>query len=481
MTDVEEYKLSLYKSIEVVKKSKDASVELVCNTLEDKNYIKIIYHSDKREIFEKIKKIKSAHIPKIIDIFWGEDTIVIEEYIEGRLLSDLLAEKIILKKHTTVIINDILRAVEDLHNMGIIHRDIKPANIVVTEKGHAYLIDFGIAKIYLPNVKNDSSSYGTIGYAPPEQYGFSQSDFKSDIYAIGVTLKEIAEVTNDRCLNRIIKKCTEFDPNKRPETISKIRKIRRGQLISVWICTAIVICCTLGYFICRNKFINNYDSRYSEHVRTDINDEINDQDSPFEDDVGKDDYGNSTDSNGSIGELALEPYDNTDSSLLMVIDEGVSAYHCIRVSDDFISGNVTISPEMEEVPISIKQEENRLIISVGEEFCEKLEYDVNNSSEDYENTSYYSEIILYDLDMDGKEEIIPVIADAYITDEIYPTVLSNGMMGWCIGFDDDYYLADGEIKTNYDPIKICRDTPDCIWGEFPKCYKLKDKRLIEYE
>ena len=75
----------------------------------------------------------------------------------------------------------------------IIHRDIKPSNIMITEQNHVVLLDFNAAKLYTNASTNDTVLLGTKGYAAPEQYGFGSSSPQTDIYAIGVLIKEAAD------------------------------------------------------------------------------------------------------------------------------------------------------------------------------------------------------------------------------------------------------------------------------------------------
>ena len=82
MNEVEKYRLSLYESIEDIKISDGAKLELVRNTLDGKKYVKLAYHSDKRALFSQLKEIKSKLLPVIIDVCFTDATIVIEEYIE---------------------------------------------------------------------------------------------------------------------------------------------------------------------------------------------------------------------------------------------------------------------------------------------------------------------------------------------------------------------------------------------------------------
>ena len=79
---------------------------------------------------------------------------------------------------------DICEAAQALHEHGIVHRDISPANVVVSGDG-AHLIDLGIARMRVEGASRDTASLGTWGFASPEQYGFAQTDARSDVYSIG--------------------------------------------------------------------------------------------------------------------------------------------------------------------------------------------------------------------------------------------------------------------------------------------------------
>ncbi|MDD2637131.1 MAG: serine/threonine-protein kinase, partial [Bacteroidales bacterium] len=154
------------------------------------------------------------------------------------------------------------------HTPSIIHRDIKPQNIVIDHNGKFKLIDFGISRVYKKEAMADTVFVGTQEFSPPEQYGFSQTDCRSDIYSLGVVLCCMltgrtdsgfaVKMIKNRQLYRVIRKCTAFAPKDRfadtqavkkallrayPKTQKRNRVLLAiaGVLIAV-LCVAAIIC-----------------------------------------------------------------------------------------------------------------------------------------------------------------------------------------------------------------------------------------------
>ena len=145
---------------------------------------------------KKLAQIKCAHIPEIY--YYSEaygKTYVIEEFISGETLAAELEQgKKFTAEQVRNIALQICEALIVLHGHGILHRDIKPGNIIVQGSG-VWLIDFGAAKAEGNTKEHDTVILGTPGFAPPEQYGFTTTDARSDIYALGKNLwKFFAEV-----------------------------------------------------------------------------------------------------------------------------------------------------------------------------------------------------------------------------------------------------------------------------------------------
>ncbi len=175
-----------------------------------------------------LKDIKWEGLPRYIDKYKNEVMVcVIRDYIEGKALDQLAPEMGFSIEQAIAFgeeLCDILTYLHE-HNPPIIHRDIKPQNIIRNTAGRLYLIDFGISRFYHEEALCDTSCYGTMGFAAPEQYGFSQTDCRSDIYSLGIVLCWLLTGETDRNtalsavkhrrLKTILSKCTEFDPEKR--------------------------------------------------------------------------------------------------------------------------------------------------------------------------------------------------------------------------------------------------------------------------
>ena len=110
----------------------------------------------------------------------------------------------------------------------IIHRDLKPSNIIVTENGEVKILDYDAAKIYKPDNTGDTTFLGTDGIAAPEQYGFMQSDPRSDIYAVGKMLEKA--FPNNRRILDVAAKASSFDPANRYNSVKELSDVLAKRL-----------------------------------------------------------------------------------------------------------------------------------------------------------------------------------------------------------------------------------------------------------
>lgn len=236
----DEHISTVFEIIEKIKASERGGVERVRRIADGSRWIRRIYPEDKREIFKTLSSIDSPYIPHIEQIEFTDNTTIIEQEVEGSLLSECLLTRNLSPKEVLSISKQLLAVLSELQAHSIIHRDIKPDNIILTEQGHVFLIDFGIARIYRKDSTRDTSLFGTAGYAAPEQYGFAQTDPRSDLYSVGMVIKELCEAAGLKERDRLYQfalRCSSFDPNQRygsaEEAVRELQRVHKRLFIFV--------------------------------------------------------------------------------------------------------------------------------------------------------------------------------------------------------------------------------------------------------
>lgn len=207
-----------------------------------------------RPIYQILKELNDPHIPKIYRLIELDGKlIVVEEHIDGQTLEEILLYRadMLDENFSAQILLNLCDCLEVIHAKNIVHRDIKPSNIMLAGE-QVKMIDFGIARIFKPDSRADTELLGTRGYAPPEQFGLfdlGQTDSRSDIYSLGVTIKNLLGEDYRGKLSGILNRCTSPDPLQRFQSAAELRRaVLRAQkpnrakkfLIAALICTGII-------------------------------------------------------------------------------------------------------------------------------------------------------------------------------------------------------------------------------------------------
>lgn len=239
--DMQEY----WTVYECLKESEDSSTFLVKETatgilcvLKWGRNRQAEFLRNEMEIMKKMADRKLSGIPKAYRIFEENGEVyLVREYIEGMSLAQMVLQKGgISEAEICRISRKICQTAEQFQNPNepMIHRDIKPENIVVTPGGEVVFIDFGTMRSYKKDGSRDTFVVGTRGTAAPEQYGYTQTDQRTDVYAIGQTMlymvsesyemNQLSECAVSRRMKKIIEKACSFEPDKRYGDAAQLRR-----------------------------------------------------------------------------------------------------------------------------------------------------------------------------------------------------------------------------------------------------------------
>ena len=143
-----------------------------------------------------LSRLNHPNLPAFTD-FFTEDArhFLVMEYVDGSTLEDLLERngRPFSERRVLGWARQLCDVLEYLHSQQppVIFRDMRPGNVMVTPTGRIKLIDFGFARLHRKGASQDEQLLGTPGYAPPEQYGGAQTNERSDIYSLAMTLFQL--------------------------------------------------------------------------------------------------------------------------------------------------------------------------------------------------------------------------------------------------------------------------------------------------
>src|SRR5712691_9981406 len=200
------------------------------------NLLADLIHPNLPRIYEHFTENERSYL--VMDFIEGK---TIEEYLEQIGGDPLTVDQVIAWAEELC---DVLSYLHS-HQPPIIFRDLKPANVMISESGHIFLIDFGIARFFKPGQSHDTVALGSPGYAAPEQYGKAQSTPRTDIYCLGALLHYLltgldpseqpfffrpASQVNPTVpteLEVLLQKMLEMDADRRPASAQDVLKALR--------------------------------------------------------------------------------------------------------------------------------------------------------------------------------------------------------------------------------------------------------------
>lgn len=227
--------ISLIEDIKDTEKTKISAV--YHKELRSACILRVCKGRDLSHIYGKLQSIRNPNTVVVHDfVYENGDTYILEECIDGSTVQELLEYNgTMSEKDTARIIIEICKALEVLHSEKppIVHNDINPSNIKIREDGSVKLFDFDISRTYKKGQNQNTILFGTEEYAAPEHFGYGQSEPRTDIYCLGVTMHKMLtgqnltpehKSTYKGKLKKIINKCLEFDPKNRYTSVHELKK-----------------------------------------------------------------------------------------------------------------------------------------------------------------------------------------------------------------------------------------------------------------
>ncbi len=228
--------LTDYELCECFATSNSCETFLVEKKPDNKKYVAKCYRKSEFGLNESeiLQSLHYSGLPAFTGQYENDEYLcVVRDYIEGITLDCYVAQKDLNTAEVISIGVQLCDILIYLHrqNPPVIHRDIKPQNIIIDKDGKITLIDFGIARKYYEDSDHDTFIAATFWYAAPEQYGYAQSDIRSDIFSCCSVLQfavtgaeeSTAEIFPTK-LAQILKKGRSLVPRARYQTAEQLKK-----------------------------------------------------------------------------------------------------------------------------------------------------------------------------------------------------------------------------------------------------------------
>lgn len=201
----------------------------------------------RRGVWATLVECDCARLPHVEATYeMPDEFVVVCDYVPGENLEQLVAARgRFAEKDARELALQLCEAVGALHAHGIVHRDISPTNVIVAADG-AHLIDLGIARFRVEGATRDTTQLGTFGFASPEQYGFAQTDARSDVYSLGRVLgylltgvspsdaeKYEAALADpalvSAAMRRVVARATAMEPSARYQSAEELARSLEGE------------------------------------------------------------------------------------------------------------------------------------------------------------------------------------------------------------------------------------------------------------
>lgn len=227
----EQYRIQEYMDLGILEEGK--TVRLKRNKIYGTICVEKRVSRSLEPIYQYLKEKQITGIPKIYECIPDEnELLIIEEYIQGQTLEAVIRGAKIGEDEAIRILNDLCEIVSKLHhaNPAIICRDLKAENIMLDCEHKVWVVDFNISRTYQEGKSRDTVLLGTVEYAAPEQFGFIQTDHRTDIYSLGVLLNYmisgqfLVDGITDGRTGKIIRKCTSIDPENRYQSVEELQQ-----------------------------------------------------------------------------------------------------------------------------------------------------------------------------------------------------------------------------------------------------------------